>query len=296
MTSVRRSRPTGSGSDGHGAEARRRRRGRSGVVAMIGFMGAGKSTRRPRRAEALGTVAIDVDNVIEERLGKPIARIFAEDGEAAFRAAEERITLELLAAPGSRVVALGGGAIGSPGCGTRWPSHLVVWIDVDVETAWARCQGSGRPLAGRPRAVRAPARRARAALCRSWPSHRVPHERSHRAGPRCWMRPPRARSLGARMLWAASASGDYPAYIGRRADRRQPVLARRGARPALPGHRRARGPALRGAPAAVRRTGGDHARRAVKDDRSRRDRVVRAGPGGDDPGRRGHRPGGRRRR
>jgi shikimate kinase len=85
------------------------------VVVIVGFMGAGKSTAARGVAEALGSVAVDVDYVIEERLGKPIARIFAEDGEAAFRDAEERITLELLEAglvgSAPRVLALGGGAI-----------------------------------------------------------------------------------------------------------------------------------------------------------------------------------------
>ena len=63
---------------------------------MIGFMGAGKTTAAREAAQALGTTAVDVDHELEARLGKPVARIFAEDGEAAFRAAEERLTLELL--------------------------------------------------------------------------------------------------------------------------------------------------------------------------------------------------------
>ena len=120
------------------------------VVAMVGFMGAGKSTAARSAARALDTDAVDVDHVIEERLGKSIERIFAEDGEPAFRAAEERITLELLdhsdsAAP--RVIALGGGALGSDRVREALRGHLTAWIDVDAETAWQRCQGTGRPLA-----------------------------------------------------------------------------------------------------------------------------------------------------
>ena len=68
------------------------------AIVCIGFMGAGKSTAAGSAAAVLGTEAVDVDRVIERRLGKPIARVFAEDGEGAFRAAEERITLELLGA------------------------------------------------------------------------------------------------------------------------------------------------------------------------------------------------------
>ena len=89
------------------------------VVAMIGFMGAGKSTAARSAAEALGASAVDVDHVIEQRLGKPIDRVFSEDGERAFRQTEERVTLELLSAPGTRVLALGGGAVGSRGGARR---------------------------------------------------------------------------------------------------------------------------------------------------------------------------------
>ena len=71
-------------------------RGARRAIVCIGFMGAGKTTAARSAADALGTEAIDVDAVIERRAGKPIARMFDEDGEAAFRAVEERVTLELL--------------------------------------------------------------------------------------------------------------------------------------------------------------------------------------------------------
>ena len=57
-------------------------------IVCIGFMGAGKTTAAASVAEALGTEAVDVDGAIEQRLGKSIERVFAEDGEAAFRAIE----------------------------------------------------------------------------------------------------------------------------------------------------------------------------------------------------------------
>jgi shikimate kinase/3-dehydroquinate synthase len=187
-------------------------RGDSGrTVVMIGFMGAGKSTAAGHAAEAYGADAVDVDGVIEERLGKPIERLFAQDGEAAFRAAEERITLELLEARGTRVLALGGGAVGSAAVREALAGHLVVWIDVDLETAWARCEGTGRPLAAdrgqfeRLYAAREPIYAGLADIV-------VPTDCS----------PVIAQVLeaaadlpaGARMLWAMSASGSYPAYIG----------------------------------------------------------------------------------
>ena len=55
-------------------------------TALIGFMGAGKTTA----AHALGEGAVDVDEVIEARLGRRIQDVFAEDGEAAFREVEEK--------------------------------------------------------------------------------------------------------------------------------------------------------------------------------------------------------------
>src|ERR1700729_449468 len=106
------------------------------AIACIGFMGAGKSTAAQSAAQALGIEAIDVDRVIEERLGKPIERVFAEDGEAAFPAAEEHFTLELLNAREPSVLALGGGAIGHPRVREALTEHLVVWLDVPLQTAW----------------------------------------------------------------------------------------------------------------------------------------------------------------
>ncbi len=184
------------------------------VVAMVGFMGAGKSTAARSAAEALGTSAIDVDQVIAERLGKPIERVFAEDGEAAFRAAEEQITLELLGHDDSGrpgVIALGGGAVGSTAIREALERHLVAWIDIDPETAWARCEGSGRPLAtDRPRFERLHAERE--PIYERIANLVIPHQRSHRMA--AVLEAAAGAPAGTRILWAASTS-DYPVYIGR---------------------------------------------------------------------------------
>jgi shikimate kinase/3-dehydroquinate synthase len=185
------------------------------MVVMIGFMGAGKSTAARAAAEALATPAVDVDEVIEQRLGRPIPRLFADDGEASFRAAEERITLELLEAGGTGagpgVLALGGGAVGSARVREALAEHLVVWIDIDVEMAWTRCQGTGRPLAARRQdfealyTAREPVYQALADLI-------VPQESAAEIDgilPAVASVPPATKTL-----WAASASGSYPAYIG----------------------------------------------------------------------------------
>jgi shikimate kinase/3-dehydroquinate synthase len=181
------------------------------VVALVGFMGAGKSTAARSAAQALDTVAVDVDRVIEERLGQPIARLFVERGEAEFRAVEERITLELLDAPGTRVLALGGGAIGSEAVRAALAGHLVVWIDVDVETAWARCEGSDRPLA-RDRSAFKRLYAEREPIYTALGDLVVPHECSSSMAE--VLEAATGLPPGARMLWAASSSGTYPAYIG----------------------------------------------------------------------------------
>jgi shikimate kinase/3-dehydroquinate synthase len=180
-------------------------------VAFIGFMGSGKSTAARAAADALHAIAIDADSVVEERLGKPIARIFAEDGEAAFRDAEEAATLELLEDAGNRVVALGGGAISSERVRRALAERQVIWLDVDLDTAWARAHGSGRPLA-QDRARFASLHSEREPLYSALADAIVPASRS--AAMAAVLDSLQGLPTGFRMLWATSASGDYPVYIG----------------------------------------------------------------------------------
>ncbi len=184
------------------------------VVAMVGFMGAGKSTAARAAAQALQTTALDVDHVVQERVGKSIERMFAQDGEPAFRAIEEQVTLELLEAGrtgnGSRVLALGGGAVGSAAVREALADPLVVWIDVDVDTAWARCGDSGRPLA-RDRSRFAQLHAQREPIYAALADVVVGHERSHAMGE--VLRAVRGLPPRALMLWAATDAHDYPAYI-----------------------------------------------------------------------------------
>jgi len=185
--------------------------GEDRVVTIVGFMGAGKSTAARSAAEALGGGVVDVDDELERREGRTIATIFAEDGEGRFREMEERLILELLATSGTRVLALGGGALGSAPVRSALAEHLVVWVDVDVNTAWARCRDSARPLAAdRARfaqlhAVREPVYAAAADVI-------LPHERSVRMAE--VLAALDGLPAGVSLLWAMSASGDYPAYIG----------------------------------------------------------------------------------
>ena len=72
---------------------------------LLGFMGAGKSTI----ARGLDPDYIDMDALIEERLGMSIANFFAEKGEEAFRQVESEVLAELLET--NQVVSTGGGVV-----------------------------------------------------------------------------------------------------------------------------------------------------------------------------------------
>jgi shikimate kinase/3-dehydroquinate synthase len=182
-------------------------------LALIGFMGSGKTTAAEASARALGGRALDVDAELELHFGKPIEQVFDEDGEAAFRAKEEELTLEALGRQDAPVVSLGGGATGSARVREALArgDRLVAWMDAEPDVAWQRAHGAGRPLArDRARFERLYAERepVYAALADAI----VPTERATEM----------VTVLGAvaglpnnaRMLWAASASSDYPAYIG----------------------------------------------------------------------------------
>lgn len=83
------------------------------AIVLMGFMGTGKSEVGRRLAQRLGRAFVDTDQLVEERAGKRVAAIFAEDGEAAFRALE-RDAIADAAGRGAAVVAVGGGAVVDP--------------------------------------------------------------------------------------------------------------------------------------------------------------------------------------
>ena len=116
-------------------------------LVVVGFMAAGKSTFARNAAARLDWPVADADAVLAERLGETIPEFFEREGEAAFRERERDVVLELLAQPGPAVVALGGGAVETDEVRAAIGDHVVVHVAIDLETAWARAQDSGRPLA-----------------------------------------------------------------------------------------------------------------------------------------------------
>ena len=123
------------------------------MIVLVGFMGAGKTTVGTLLAARLGLPFADSDQVLEDRAGRPIRQIFAEDGEPAFRALEYEVIAGLLDGPPT-VLALGGGAPGHPPTGARLtgdPAAEVVYLHVGYDQAMRRVGGDqGRPLLARP--------------------------------------------------------------------------------------------------------------------------------------------------
>jgi len=209
-----------------------RRPGRA--LVFIGFMGAGKSRAAREVAALLGVPAIDSDALLEERLGRPIEQVVAEEGEGWFRAREEELVLELLGRAGAdAVIALGGGAILSERVRTALDRHLAVYLESDAAAAWERL-GAGRarrPLASDPERFAAllEARRplyeqlADATLPAGAPP---PGARPVEGEGAQAEAPVAARALaslialsrapvGTRLIWAWSKAAEYPVFIGR---------------------------------------------------------------------------------
>ena len=182
-------------------------------IALIGFMGSGKTTAARVAAEALNAQEIDIDVELERDFGKSIERVFDEEGETVFRAREEELTLEALARPNAPVVALGGGATGSARVREALAKgdRRVVCMDVAPDVAWQRAHGAGRPLARdshsfeRLYADREPVYATLADVT-------VPAQRGTEMA--AVIAALEGLPKDAKLLWAASSSADYPAYIG----------------------------------------------------------------------------------
>jgi len=116
-------------------------------VALVGFMGAGKSTLAWQAAQQTGRGYVDVDSDLEGLIG-PIGTYFDEHGEPAFRAVEEVAVTEALLRSAPSIVALGGGAVTSAATRELLAERAItVWLDADLETCWERARATDRPLA-----------------------------------------------------------------------------------------------------------------------------------------------------
>ena len=116
-------------------------------LALIGFMGTGKSSVGRMVADALHFTFLDTDRVIEARSGKLIRQIFEEDGERAVRDFERRIVDELTRRT-KTVISAGGGLPAIPANLASLKSHaLVVCLWASPETIFERVRDHAhRPL------------------------------------------------------------------------------------------------------------------------------------------------------
>lgn len=184
------------------------------AVVFVGFMGAGKSTALGAAREA-GLLATETDVLLEEEFGSTIPEAFERHGEEGFRARESEVVGGLLEEADGGAIALGGGSVLSERIREALRRHIVVWLQVEAARAWKRIEGTDRPLATsladveRLLATRLP-------LYEELADAIVPAGDRGIAGRAL----PAIRALadlpeGTRLLWATSASGEYPVYVGR---------------------------------------------------------------------------------
>ncbi len=116
-------------------------------IALIGFMGTGKSTVGRLVADQLHFEFLDTDELIESRAGKTIAAIFAGDGEAAFREMEKNVVTELSSRRRTVISAGGGMGANAANLASLKQHALVICLWASPEKIWDRVRSqTHRPL------------------------------------------------------------------------------------------------------------------------------------------------------
>lgn len=121
----------------------------TGHTVLVGLSGTGKSSIGRRLAAAVGCNFFDADAEIEARSGRSVREIFADDGEAAFRAIEADVMADLLGHHAPSVIAAGGGTVVTESTRTRLkaPDVFVVWLTAAPEFLGSRTRRKAhRPL------------------------------------------------------------------------------------------------------------------------------------------------------
>jgi shikimate kinase len=117
------------------------------TVALVGLMGAGKTSVGRRLAKELRLPFVDADTEIEQAAGQTIEEIFEHHGEAFFRDGERRVIARLLDGP-PHVLATGGGAfMDATTRGLLKERAIAIWIKADIDVLLARvARRNHRPL------------------------------------------------------------------------------------------------------------------------------------------------------
>lgn len=129
------------------------RAGRS--IVLVGMMGVGKTTVARILGGRLSLPVLDTDELVERACGKPVSRIFADDGEDAFREMEMKEFRDALARKAPCVIAAAGGIVVRDRnrevlLDARARGHaVVIWLRAGVDDLVTRTASSGhRPLLG----------------------------------------------------------------------------------------------------------------------------------------------------
>ncbi len=117
-------------------------------IVLVGMMGVGKTTTGRLLADRLGWPYLDSDAQVMADTGRSVPELFAEHGEAAFRAEEARVLSEALSGEDPVVVSAAGGVVLSPDNRDLLArSGTVVWLRADPAVLTERVgDGAGRPL------------------------------------------------------------------------------------------------------------------------------------------------------
>ncbi len=117
------------------------------TIALVGLMGAGKTTIGRRLASALQLPFVDADDAIVQAAGRSIEDIFAERGECEFRRGERNVISRLLAGP-VHVLATGGGAFIDLGTRALMKERAIsIWLKAPLEVLMKRVvKRDHRPL------------------------------------------------------------------------------------------------------------------------------------------------------
>jgi shikimate kinase len=118
------------------------------TVILTGFMGTGKTSVGECLAARLGVPFVDTDRLVEAEAGRSVAAIFAEAGEAAFRAAERRAIDTALAVPKAVVAAGGGAIVDAANLALLRAAAPIVCLTARPAVIWRRVRAAGptRPL------------------------------------------------------------------------------------------------------------------------------------------------------
>jgi shikimate kinase len=117
-----------------------------GSLAIVGYMGSGKTTLGRLLSSALSLEFVDLDRAIVKEANKSIPEIFAERGEKHFRELEHRALLEALEGRSPSVVACGGGVVVRHDNRVLLRDVTTVFLREDMDVLYRRTRGPGRPL------------------------------------------------------------------------------------------------------------------------------------------------------